>query len=106
MPHIYGTFRQRGCFRFRIGDRGAAPPKDRLERLQNLFKETLADPGVQAKFAKVNMATNYLPDPEFGKVIADYHKLFGNLSARHAKRKNSLNNQHFDKRAHICTENT
>lgn len=51
-------------------------PPDRLERLQNLFKEALADPEVQAKFAKVNMTTNYLPGPAFGKVIAEYHELF------------------------------
>ena len=31
---------------------------------------------VQAKFAKVNMTTNYLPADEFGKVIEGYYKLF------------------------------
>lgn len=51
-------------------------PKDRIERLQNLIKEALADPDVQAKFAKVNMTTNYLPAQEFGQVIENYHKLF------------------------------
>ena len=44
-------------------------PKDRIERLQSLIKEALSDPDVQAKFAKVNMTTNYLPADEFGKVI-------------------------------------
>ena len=51
-------------------------PKDRIERLQNLIREALEDPEVQAKFAKVNMTTNYLPSAEFGKVIEGYHKLF------------------------------
>ena len=51
-------------------------PKDRIERLQNLIKEALSDPDVQAKFAKVNMTTNYLPADEFGKVIEGYYKLF------------------------------
>ena len=51
-------------------------PKDRIERLQNLIKEALSDPDVQAKFAKVNMTTNVLPADEFGKVIEGYYKLF------------------------------
>lgn len=51
-------------------------PKDRIERLQSLIKEALSDPDVQAKFAKVNMTTNYLPADEFGKVIEGYYKLF------------------------------
>ena len=50
-------------------------PKDRIERLQSLIKEALSDPDVQAKFAKVNMTTNYLPADEFGKVIEG--NLFG-----------------------------
>ena len=53
-----------------------AHPKDRIERLQSLIKEALSDPDVQAKFAKVNMTTNYLPADEFGKVIEGYYKLF------------------------------
>ena len=51
-------------------------PKDRIERLQNLIKEALEDPDVQAKFAKVNMTTNYLSADAFGKVIEGYYKLF------------------------------
>ena len=51
-------------------------PEDRILTMQNLVKEALADPDVQAKFAKVNMTTNYLPADEFGKVIEGYYKLF------------------------------
>lgn len=51
-------------------------PKDRLAKLENLFKEALADPEVQAKFAKVNMSTDYLSGADFGKEIEKYFKLF------------------------------
>ena len=51
-------------------------PEDRILTMQNLVKEALAAPDVQAKFAKVNMTTNYLPADEFGKVIEGYYKLF------------------------------
>lgn len=51
-------------------------PADRLLRIQELFKEALSDPDVQAQFAKVNMTTGYLPGQEFGKVIEEYYKLF------------------------------
>ena len=44
-------------------------PKDRIERLQSLIKEALSDPDVQAKFAKVNMTTNYLSADAFGNPI-------------------------------------
>lgn len=51
-------------------------PKDRILKLQALFEEALTDPEVQARFAKANMTTNYLPAEEFGKVIAEYHEMF------------------------------
>lgn len=59
-------------------------PQARLQRLQELFKEASADPEVQAKFAKVNMTPNYLSGLEFGKIIADYQKLFEE-PIRHAR---------------------
>lgn len=64
-------------------------PKDRIERLQSLIKETLNDPDVQARFAKVNMTTNYLPADEFDKVIGGYYKLFEEpiRKAKEAKKK-------------------
>ena len=67
-------------------------PKDRIERLQSLIKEALSDPDVQAKFAKVNMTTNYLPADEFGKVIEGYYKLFEEpiRKAKEAEKKDSM----------------
>lgn len=40
-------------------------PADRIETMQNLIKEALADPDVQAKFAKSGLTTDYLPASEF-----------------------------------------
>lgn len=44
-------------------------PADRIEAMQNLIKEALADPDVQAKFAKAGLSTDYLPAAEFQKVL-------------------------------------
>lgn len=44
-------------------------PADRVETMQNLIKEALADPDVQAKFAKAGLSTDYLPAAEFQKVL-------------------------------------
>lgn len=54
----------------------ANTPDDRVQRMQELFKEALADPDVQEKFAKVNMTTDYLPGVEFGKMVEYYHNVF------------------------------
>ena len=51
-------------------------PADRVERLQELFKEALADPGVQAKLQQVYIRPSYLPGAEFGKVLKQYSDLF------------------------------
>ena len=51
-------------------------PDDRVLRMQELFKEALADPDVKEKFAKVNMTTDYLPGVEFGKVVEYYNNVF------------------------------
>jgi tripartite-type tricarboxylate transporter receptor subunit TctC len=54
----------------------ANTPDDRVQRMQELFKEALADPDVQEKFAKVNMTTDYLPGAEFRKVVEYYNDVF------------------------------
>lgn len=51
-------------------------PADRVERLQELFKEALADPGVQAKLQQVYIRPSYLPGAEFGKVLKQYSDFF------------------------------
>lgn len=44
-------------------------PDDRVETMQNLINEALADPGVQAKFAKAGLSTDYLSAKEFQQVL-------------------------------------
>ena len=44
-------------------------PDERVEIMQNLVKEALADPGVKAKFAKAGLSTDYLSAAEFQKVV-------------------------------------
>lgn len=51
-------------------------PAERVERLQNLFKEALADPEVQEKMNKVFITYNYLPAKEFGAVLKQYNDFF------------------------------
>jgi tripartite-type tricarboxylate transporter receptor subunit TctC len=54
----------------------AGTPDDRVQRMQELFKEALADPGVKEKFTKANMTTDYLPGAEFGKMVEYYNDVF------------------------------
>ena len=51
-------------------------PAERVERLQNLFREALADPGVQARLKQVYIRPSYLPGAEFGKVLKRYSDFF------------------------------
>lgn len=51
-------------------------PADRLERLQELFREALADPEVQKKMANVFITADYLPSKEFGAVLKQYNDFF------------------------------
>lgn len=44
-------------------------PDDKIIAMQNLIKEALADPGVQAKMAKAGLTCDYLPHDEFQKVM-------------------------------------
>lgn len=44
-------------------------PADRIETMQNLIREALADPGVQAKFAKAGLSADYLSAADFQKVL-------------------------------------
>ncbi len=46
-------------------------PNDRIETMQNLLKEALADPDVQAKFAKAGLTTDYLPADQFQTAVND-----------------------------------
>lgn len=51
-------------------------PAERVEKLQNLFKEALADPEVQKKMDNVFVTYNYLPADEFGEVLKQYNDFF------------------------------
>ncbi|HIU18282.1 MAG TPA: tripartite tricarboxylate transporter substrate binding protein [Candidatus Avidesulfovibrio excrementigallinarum] len=51
-------------------------PADRVERLQELFREALSDPEVQQKMANVYITSNYLPSKEFGEVLKQYNDFF------------------------------
>ena len=51
-------------------------PADRLQRLEELFKEALADPGVKGKLAKLYISPNYLSSKEFGDVLKSYNDFF------------------------------
>lgn len=64
-------------------------PKDRIERLQSLIKEALSDPDAQAKFAKVNMTTNYLPPTNSARSSKGTTSSLRSLSARLRKPKRS-----------------
>lgn len=52
-------------------------PADRIEIMQNYMKEALADPDVQAKFAKAGLSTDYLPAKDFQQVIDKSWKTIG-----------------------------
>lgn len=54
-------------------------PNDRIETMQNLLKEALADPDVQAKFAKAGLTTDYLPADQFQTAINDMWKIIGDI---------------------------
>ena len=49
----------------------ARTPDKCVITMQNLIKEALADPTVQAKFAKAGLTCDYLPHDEFQKVMND-----------------------------------
>lgn len=51
-------------------------PAERVEILQNLFKEALSDPEVQKKMNNVYITSNYLPAKEFGEVLKRYNDFF------------------------------
>ena len=54
-------------------------PNDRIETMQNLLKEALADPDVQAKFAKAGLTTDYLPADQFQTAVNDMWKTIGDI---------------------------
>ncbi len=51
-------------------------PAERVEILQNLFKEALEDPEVREKLDNVFISYNYLPFKEFGDVLKQYNDFF------------------------------
>lgn len=54
-------------------------PNDRVEKMQSLIQEALADPDVQAKFAKAGLSTDFLPAGEFQKVVDDVWNIIGEV---------------------------
>lgn len=54
-------------------------PDDRVIIMQNLLKEALADPDVQAKFAKADLTADYLPAAEFQTVLENMWKTIGEI---------------------------
>ena len=54
-------------------------PEDRILTMQNLVKEALADPDVQAKFAKAGLTTDYLSADDFQKALDDMWKTIGDI---------------------------
>lgn len=54
-------------------------PNDRIETMQNLLKEALADPDVQAKFAKAGLTTDYLPADQFQTAVNHMWKIIGDI---------------------------
>ena len=54
-------------------------PNDRIETMQNLLKEALADPDVQAKFAKAGQTTDNLPADQFQTAVNDMWKIIGDI---------------------------
>lgn len=54
-------------------------PDDCVMTMQNLLKEALADPDVQAKFAKADLTTDYLPAAEFQTVLEKMWKTIGEI---------------------------
>ena len=57
----------------------ARTPDDRVITMQNLIKEALADPTVQAKFAKAGLTCDYLPHDEFQKVMNNMWTTVGTI---------------------------
>ena len=54
-------------------------PEDRILTMQNLVKEALADPDVQAKFAKAGLTTDYLSADDFQKALDNMWKTIGDI---------------------------
>lgn len=54
-------------------------PDDRVEVMQNLIKEALADPDVQAKFAKAGLTADYLPAAEFQTAMDKIWETIGTI---------------------------
>ena len=54
-------------------------PNDRIETMQNLLKEALADPDVQAKFAKAGLTADYLPADQFQTAVDNMWKTIGDI---------------------------
>ena len=54
-------------------------PEDRILTMQNLVKEALADPDVQAKFAKAGLTTDYLSAEDFQKALDNMWKTIGDI---------------------------
>ena len=54
-------------------------PDDRVATMQNLLKEALADPDVQAKFAKAGLTTDYLPADQFQTAVNNMWKTLGDI---------------------------
>ena len=61
----------------------ARTPDDRVIVMQNLIKEALADPTVQAKFAKAGLTCDYLPHNEFQNVMNDVWTKIGTTIKEH-----------------------
>lgn len=58
---------------------GHRVPEDRILTMQNLVKEALADPDVQAKFAKAGLTTDYLSAEDFQKALDNMWKTIGDI---------------------------
>ena len=54
-------------------------PEDRILTMQNLVKEALADPDVQAKFAKAGLTTDYLSADDFQKALDNMWTTIGDI---------------------------
>ena len=55
-------------------------PNDRIETIQRTaWREALADPDVQAKFAKAGLTTDYLPADQFQTAVNDMWKTIGDI---------------------------
>lgn len=89
-PQRLAEFPDVPTFAEQIGEGGVFPsphglvapkrvPGDRIETMQNLLKEALADAGVQAKFAKAGLTTDYLPADQFQSVIDKVWNIIGEV---------------------------